>query len=481
MTDEALLDATALLPQGVDGTRPRLSLWTPIEQISDSALREIIEVLQGLRRRARFTTPSQLLIEAVERLAIRVVLTRREPRRASAANANVDLFLQRAAAYSVRGLRRFAQDMTAAWSSGEPAAEGRVDAEGEAIDIVSIHSAKGLEWPIVIVINMASSPPARQRIVHRAEDDSLHWTVGGVASPNLALAMDAEAQDLARERARLLYVACTRAKDLLILPRVTSTTETSYARAVDLDYDKLAELDLSGVSGASPRPDRGPDNGQDHAMFAAQASNIAAVSHPILWLRPSAHDEEKREAEEFGDDENYEVLDGGEIAGAGLLRGLLLHKLLEELLGDALEENHSAVEARARLLLADLASEVSAEEALPDAGEVARTALATLVLPDVAAMRPHLVPEVPIYSMVAGGGHTMPLAGRADALAVDDGRITVVIDWKSDVAPGDQQRRAHVEQLRLYLAATGAPRGALVYASLGHVRWVEAPDGRHAP
>lgn len=480
MTDEALLDATASLPQN-DGPRPRLSLWTPIEQIADPALREVFEILQGLRRRARFTTPSQLLIEAVERLAIRVVLTRRDPRRASAANANVDLFLQRAAAYSVRGLRRFAQDMTAAWSSGEPAAEGRVDAEGEAIDIVSIHSAKGLEWPIVIVINMASSPPARQRIVHRAEDDSLHWTVGGVASPALALAMTAEAQDLARERARLLYVACTRAKDLLILPRVTSASLTSYARAVDLDYDKLAELDLSGVSGAPSRPNRGPDNTQDHSLFAEQASSIVAASHPILWLRPSAHDEEKRGPEEWGEVGDYEVLDSGEIAGAGRSRGLLLHKLLEELLGDALEENLSAVEARARLLLPELVSGALVEEALPDASEVARTALAALALPDIAALRPHLVPEVPIYSMVAGGEDIMPLAGRADALAVHDGRITAVIDWKSDIAPGDQQRRAHVEQLRLYLAATVAPRGALVYATLGQVRWVEAPDGTRSP
>jgi CRISPR-associated exonuclease Cas4 len=481
MTDEALLDVTASLPREGDAPRPRMSLWTPLDHIADPGLREVLEILQSLRRRARYTTPSQLLIEAVERLALRVVLTRREPRRASAANANVDLFLQRAAAYSVRGLRRFAQDMTAAWSLDKPAAEGNVDAEGEAIDIVSIHSAKGLEWPIVFVINMAGSPRPRDQIVYRAEDDSLHWTVGGVASPVLAMAMAAEAQDLAGERARLLYVACTRAKDLLILPRVTTATETSYARAVDLDYDKLAELDLSGISGAPPRPDRGPDNAQDQALFAGQAEHIVAVSRPILWVRPSTHDEEKQDPEDFEDDEDYEDLDGPEIAGAGRLRGLLLHKLLEELLGGALEENHSAVESRARLLLADLASGMSVEETLPDSGEVARTALATLVLPDVAALRPHLVPEVAVYALVAGDGDPMPLAGRADALAVDRGSITAVIDWKSDVAPGDRQRQEHVEQLRLYLAATGAPRGALVYASLGHVRWVEAPDRGRAP
>ena len=36
----------------------------------------------------------------------------------------------------------------------------------------------------------------------------------------------------------------------------------------------------------------------------------------------------------------------------------------------------------------------------PDPGEMARTAAGTLKFADVAALRPHLVPEVPIWSWV---------------------------------------------------------------------------------
>jgi len=67
------------------------------------------------------------------------------------------------------------------------------------------------------------------------------------------------------------------------------------------------------------------------------------------------------------------------------------------------------------------------------------------------------------------------MAGRADAAArAADGALLAVIDWKSDIAPGPRQIEDHVDQLRLYLAATDAPRGALVYMSLGQVRWVES-------
>ena len=394
----------------------------------------------------------------------------------SAANANLDLFLERAAAYSVRGLRRFAQDVSASWAKTVSTPEGRVDAEGEAIDIVSIHSAKGLEWPIVIMINTASSPPQRERIVHRAEDDTLHWTIGGVASPGLSAVLQSEAEDLARERARLLYVGCTRAKDLLILPRADQASRSAYSRAVDLSFDTLPELDLAGIIGSAPKPDRGPDNLQDAATFTGEAQRIASLATPISWLRPSQHDDDLAEFDDVSEDD-YEAETPREVIGAGRIRGLLLHKLIEEIVWEGLEESAAALAARARLLLVDLASIAGTRVGLPDCEEVASTALATLALPEIASLRPHLVPEVPFYAMAVSDQGGSPMAGRVDALVVEDGIVTAVIDWKSDVAPGDQQRREHVEQLRLYMMATGAPRGALVYMSLGWIRWVELPAG----
>lgn len=477
LTDETLLDITAALPRDAGAPLPRFSILTPPEHVADEGVRETLTILRNLRRRIRFTTPSQLLLEAVERLKVRAILTRREPRRASAANANVDLFLQRASAYGVRGLRRFTQDLTAAWAEGERASEGRVDAEGEAIDIVSIHSAKGLEWPIVIAINMASRPPPRDQVVHRSEDDTLHWTVGGVASPGLQAALAAEAEDQARERARLLYVGCTRARDLLIIPRTPNPNPAAYAQAVDLAFDSLPELDLTGIQGAAQPPDRGAANLQDRDRFLAETGRIAEVSRPIQWLRPSAHDDDQLAFEEIVDEDAWESGEAPQPLGGGRLRGLLLHKLVEEILGEGLAEDLDALTARARMLLDDLRGLAAPDEVLPDPAETARTVRDALALPDVAALRPFLKPEVEVFALLGEGEAAAPLGGRADAIAVEEGRVTAVLDWKSDVDPTETQRQDHADQLRLYLAATGAPRGALVYASLGWVRWVEPPPG----
>ena len=62
------------------------------------------------------------------------------------------------------------------------------------------------------------------------------------------------------------------------------------------------------------------------------------------------------------------------------------------------------------------------------------------------------------------------LAGRIDAVAVE---ASVVLDWKSDIAPTEDDVRIHAGQLQDYRHVTGAPRGALVYMTSGVVRWVE--------
>ncbi|MER9599306.1 hypothetical protein [Mesorhizobium sp. M0244] len=63
-----------------------------------------------------------------------------------------------------------------------------------------------------------------------------------------------------------------------------------------------------------------------------------------------------------------------------------------------------------------------------------------------------------------------------DAVALDDGRAAVVLDWKSDIAPTQEDMRIHAGQLEDYLRTTGARRGALVYMTLGTVRWVQPGD-----
>jgi len=82
------------------------------------------------------------------------------------------------------------------------------------------------------------------------------------------------------------------------------------------------------------------------------------------------------------------------------------------------------------------------------------------------------LPEWPIYALLADRPSPSALAGRIDAIAYEGDHTEAVIDWKSDVDPDETAMRRHARQLEDYLRATGTARGALVYMTLGVVRWV---------
>lgn len=472
-TDQAMLDITAALPER-DGQRGVFTVATPLDEICDPDARAVVADLVALRRRARFTSPAQLLGEAIERLGVRVAISLRDdPRHAAAATANIDVILERAAHYGVRGLRRFAADLHADWRDNREAREGWGEVDGDAISIITMHSAKGLEWPIVIPINGVVQLRSPDRFVRHPDRGTLHWLVGDIAAPELTETVRQDAESQQRERVRLWYVACTRARDFLILPHHPAANARSWGRVLELGAAALPEIDLGAFAGSRPVPDDPPPNSQDAATFAEEAACIAAASPPIIWLGPSDHDADRAQRMEVVAD-SLDDEDEAWIAAGGRLRGLVLHKLMEEVLEEGLVEEARALAGRARELAGQLLAPGETDESLEDVAELAQTVLRTLALPDVADLRPRLRAELPIYALIGLAGDAQPMAGRADAVVrAEDGAFEVVVDWKSDIAPGPQQLADHVDQLRLYLEATGAPRGALVYMSLGRVRWVE--------
>lgn len=347
--------------------------------------------------------------------------------------------------------------------------EGRIDAAGDAIEIVTIHTAKGLEWPVVIPINSTTELYRGDQFVHRQSDNTLHWMLGGVAPADLAAARAEENEEDADQRERIWYVACTRARDLLILPAIPEARTNSWFSSINLWQNELAELDLSGVPEPAPRAIPHTKNGQTLDVFTAEQRRIERNAKPVVWSRPSDHDPDR-----LGDPLESVVVaetmaEHPDVVGAGAVRGLILHKLMEELLNGEVPEQIESVEARAEVLLSQLIGSVDGERSLPSPAEMAETALRGLSLPAIAALRPYLVPEVAVWAM----RDTYLVAGRADALAIQDGRIDIAIDWKSDVNPTADLRVAYSGQLRDYLEATGARRGAVVFLTLGEVAWID--------
>lgn len=468
LTDEELLDiAENVHRAGPDASPTGLfDITTPPVLVSNRIARTILEILQKLRGRVNVTTPRILLAEAIEQLQVRVALSARSGNnRAARSLANLDRIVELARPFDVRGLRSFVRHLQSEWDRRASRQEGRIDASKDAVEIVTIHSAKGLEWPVVIPINMGTLARPPERFVHRQSDNTLHWVIGGISSSALTRAREEQTLRQALENQRMWYVACTRARDLLVVPNLSSAKPGAWSKLLNLRFDLLEELQFNQLA---PRATVDLDAAaltQDADTFARQAAIVQAASPPLRWSNPSAHDADRAEilapavaAEPSGAFEYIEPI------GAGRTRGLVLHKLMEEFLTGELSPQGD-VAARAERLINELLAIAPADGPLLAAGELAATALQTYRLPYVQRLLPVLVPELSIWSEIESGNL---LAGRVDAIALGDGKVLEVLDWKSD-RDTSLHRDAYVQQLQRYLQVTSAPRGAIVYMTTGEI------------
>jgi len=221
-------------------------------------------------------------------------------------------------------------------------------------------------------------------------------------------------------------------------------------------------------------------DGPDRATFEAQAAAIVANTHVVTRTTPhlaEAGDEPVAEAEVLADDAGAFGSDARVNAArvrGSRTRGLILHKLLEEVLTGERPESGPALSERAVELAAELAGK--AAETL-DCAELATSVLRGLAVPEVAAVRHALIPECWVSASRCDGRAENVVIGIADAVALDrDGGIGLVIDWKSDVAPEPKTVSRYRGQVRSYLDATGAPEGLIVFLTTGQVERVRSID-----
>lgn len=134
----------------------------------------------------------------------------------------------------------------------------QADAHGDAITLVTHHRSKGLEWPIVIAMDLASDTRMRLwglTVEPRAEgfqwaeplaDRSLRYWPGffgnnskGVAIKD-AVESGVEGQEAHRrateEDKRLLYVSLTRARDCLIFPMAAKKVTGEWMQSLGADW-----------------------------------------------------------------------------------------------------------------------------------------------------------------------------------------------------------------------------------------------------
>lgn len=205
-------------------------------------------------------------------------------------------------------------------------------------------------------------------------------------------------------------------------------------------------------------------NEQDRARFEAEAALIAGRTCRVRRVTP--HLAEADEVPPIAlpilpitDDsaESFPRLRGSQA------RGLLLQKLLEEVLSGETEEN--ALPDRALALIDQLDAPGIATV---DPAEAAVAVWRALHLPEIHAVRSRLAPECTVAASRSVDGAEQLTFGIADALALDaDGAPELAVDWKSDVDPDRATVGHYHAQLRTYLQATGAKAGLLVFLTSG--------------
>jgi ATP-dependent helicase/nuclease subunit A len=166
-----------------------------------------------------------------------------------------------------------------------------LDDDEDAVRVMTIHGAKGLEFPIVFVAGLGAAPMNRTGVflVDRASDD-LAVCIGAKSQnrqfklgPVGALS-ELEGQHTAAEYARLLYVATTRARDHLVVSlyhKKGASSNCGAKRLIEHAADQLAERrpDLPPVERVVPSPfeDLEVDPSEELTGDAFEAGRIRLV------------------------------------------------------------------------------------------------------------------------------------------------------------------------------------------------------------
>ena len=330
---------------------------------------------------------------------------------------------------------------------GQPANEVRV---------MTVHGAKGLEAPVVILADATGDPARLGRTPLTVDIEVENAGVAPLLRPKKdercppfeEIILAEERRDL-EEHMRLLYVALTRAADRLIVsgvrpkekkdgsdPRPANSWHRIVEQAMLAIPSSLAEDHVALRYGSDARRSgRVRDKVELSVVTVPEWARSAAPpeARPPRPLAPSAIAVDDETAPPPSDSMR-----------AAAQRGTWIHQLLERL---------PAVEASARSAVADRWLERSAGVA--DAAlrqEIVGQVCAILSDPRFAALfGPGSLAEAPLAATLPGG---RVIAGTVDRILIDEDQVSV-IDFKTGRVPADEAAipNSHRTQMSAYVDA----------------------------
>lgn len=332
------------------------------------------------------------------------------------------------------------------------------------VRVMTVHGAKGLEAPIVILADATTKPEGRQLARGTIIDAERGILFHSKRSTDVRGTAEIRAEEEAaswREFWRKLYVGMTRAEDELYVTgaftpsrSIESQLKGSWYEAIESSLKAASEVvtDADGSETAiifpAQRPPPKPVGATPQEGLAALAGVSLAPLAPhavIPVIRPSSAYEAKA-------DEIRALATAAETAvdpETARTEGIALHALLQHL---------SRIEEAARPAIALRALRTLLPDA-PDSHErLAAKAVSILSRPELAHLfGPESRAEVPFLANAARAGKPVRLAGRIDRLVVTPDHV-LVVDFKSDADPVLQPDRVpakYLAQLGLYALVAG--------------------------
>ncbi len=248
---DASLYRISLVEEGVDFWS-KTCIWTTRHPEDDRQITRAVGILRNDLLRAGRQSLSDCILEIIGRTGYNGVAA--ASRRAGQHAANVKKLLQLARSFEARGfsnLYDFVERLRVLIEEEEQEGQASIDETENAVHVMTIHAAKGLEFGAVVV------PYLQKDFRYDSEPfiDSRGYIGYSVVQPvdfdkDLAVPLTEMLRQQSRrkteaEEQRVFYVACTRARDLLVLsgtPSQRSRTITALAWVLDgLEIDSPQE------------------------------------------------------------------------------------------------------------------------------------------------------------------------------------------------------------------------------------------------
>jgi ATP-dependent helicase/nuclease subunit A len=344
-----------------------------------------------------------------------------------------------------------------AWiEAGEIEVKRDPDAPLDAVRLMTVHGAKGLQAPVVILADASHRPNLKRQVPLMLEADGaeLPFEPGqdGGLGERVDAVREAARAEMMREHWRLLYVALTRAETLLCVTGTAHKAPADPKKAPeDLSWYKMV-ADAMAALGGKHRAD--PHLGGAAVLVHASGTPKESATLRLVpatarseipdWTRTPAPAEERpirlTSPSALAADALAEPPASAGMAEAAR-RGAVLHLLFERL-------PSVPAEARARLGEALIRSRMPGTDPAPLLSE----ALAVLAAPGMEALFGEAaLAEAPVAARL---GDTL-IAGQVDRLWIGDGRVCFV-DFKTSrrvPARAEAAPPAHIAQMAGYAAA----------------------------